>query len=182
VRQSPALQVRSRGAADTIAIGRALGRHLVPGDVVVLSGPLGAGKTTLTQGIARGLGIHEYVTSPTFTLVNEYRPRASGPLLYHVDLYRISGAAEAIDLGLEDYLGLADLPAGVAVLEWAERALDALPSAYVLVRIDRPDGDWAGSTESTDEPRSLAIYLIGGRYLRRRETIGEALRDYAAGD
>lgn len=181
--QSPCLHLLSRGAADTVAIGRAIGGHLVAGDVIVLSGTLGAGKTTLTQGIAQGLGIDDYVTSPTFTLVNEYRPAAAGPALYHVDLYRTSGAAEALDLGLDEYLGLADLPAGVAVLEWAERAPDALPPAYLLVRLSRADdvGESA-SIGSSDEPRRLALSLIGERYERRGDILAEALRDYAAGD
>jgi tRNA threonylcarbamoyladenosine biosynthesis protein TsaE len=181
VSRSPALCLRSRGADDTLAIGAALGRLLLPGDVVVLSGTLGAGKTTLTQGIARGLGIDDYVTSPTFTLVNEYRPRFSGPALYHVDLYRTSGAAEAFDLGLDEYLGLADLPAGVAVLEWAERAPDALPAEFLLVRIDRADDDGAAA-EPGDEPRHLAMFLRGERYERRRGTFAAALRDYLGGD
>lgn len=180
--RSPALRLRSRGADETLAIGRAIGRFLLPGDVLVLSGTLGAGKTTLTQGIARGLGIEDYVTSPTFTLVNEYRPRGSGPALYHVDLYRTSGAAEALDLGLDEYLGLADLPAGVAVLEWAERAPDALPTEYLLIRLERADGaDSSAASEPGDEPRHLAIFLRGERYERRRDTLAEALRAYSGG-
>jgi tRNA threonylcarbamoyladenosine biosynthesis protein TsaE len=183
VRRSPALRLRSRVADETLAIGAALGRLLLPGDVIVLSGTLGAGKTTLTQGIARGLGIDDYVTSPTFTLVNEYRPRASGPALYHVDLYRTSGAAEALDLGLDEYLGLADLPAGVAVLEWAERAPDALPADYLLIRIDRADdADDRASAEPGDEPRHLAIFLRGERYERRRDAFAGALRAFRGGD
>ena len=163
-------------------IGSALGRRLLPGDVVVLSGVLGAGKTTLTQGIARGLGIDDYVTSPTFTLVNEYRPHASGPVLYHVDLYRTSGAAEALDLGLDEYLGLADLPAGVAVLEWAERAPDAQPTEYLHILIERAGDADLPPGELVDEPRRLTIFPRGERYERRRETFAEALREYAAGN
>ncbi len=181
----PGLLLRSRGADDTLAVGAALGRLLLPGDVLVLSGTLGAGKTTLTQGLARGLGIEDYVTSPTFTLVNEYRPRAAGPALYHVDLYRTSGAAEALDLGLDEYLGLADLPAGVAVVEWAERAPDALPAEYLLIRIERierierREEVSAAPTESGDEPRRLAIFLRGTRYERRLDAFSEALSAFA---
>ncbi|HEX8958966.1 MAG TPA: tRNA (adenosine(37)-N6)-threonylcarbamoyltransferase complex ATPase subunit type 1 TsaE, partial [Solirubrobacterales bacterium] len=130
----------------------------------------------------RGLGIGDYVTSPTFTLVNEYLPRASGPALYHVDLYRTSGAAEALDLGLDEYLGLADLPAGVAVLEWAERAPDALPVEYLLIRFERGEGADSAPSESGDEPRDLTIFLRGERYEQRRDTFAEALRAYSEGE
>jgi tRNA threonylcarbamoyladenosine biosynthesis protein TsaE len=180
VTRAPDLSLESRGRADTLAIGKALGRLLSAGDVLVLSGSLGAGKTTLTQGIAGGLGIEDYVTSPTFTLVNEYRPGGAGPTLYHVDLYRTSGAVEALDLGLDEYLGLADLPAGVAVLEWAERAPEALPAEYVLVRITPDEGNAPPVDASDDEPRRLDLYLVGGRYERRREALAESLRAYAS--
>jgi tRNA threonylcarbamoyladenosine biosynthesis protein TsaE len=182
VESGPTIRLFSRGAGDTTEIGRAIGRQLESGDVVVLSGPLGAGKTTLTQGIAEGLGVDDYVTSPTFTLVNEYRSR-QGKALYHVDLYRTSGSAEALDLGLDEYLGLADLPPGVAVLEWAERALDALPATYLLVRLERGgSANAAPLDEVADEPRLLTIHLRGERYERRRSAFTDALREYAAGD
>ena len=107
------------------AWGEALGARLNPGDIVTLSGPLGAGKTTLTQGLARALGIVEDVTSPTFVLMNEYR---GAPPLLHLDAYRLEnlGWDELRDAGLEDFLGRAD---AVRVVEWPSMIAPWLPRA-----------------------------------------------------
>ncbi len=163
------LRLVSRSPEDTAEIGRRLGEILRPGDVVVLSGPLGAGKTALTQGIARGLGVTDYVTSPTFTLVNEYRPPRPGahPPLYHVDLYRTTGAAEALDLGLDEYLG----GQGVTVVEWPERAPEALPPEYLPVRL-----------EIADDSRVITVGPASHRYAGRLRALRKALGAYAAGD
>ena len=136
--------------------------------MVLLSGPLGAGKTTLAQGIAEGIGVADYVTSPTFTIVNEYRPPhpSAHPPLYHIDLYRITGAMEAIDFGLEEYLG----GAGVSVVEWAEQASEALPAEYLLVRF-----------EVHDESRALNLCPVGARYVERFAQLRKALDAYAVG-
>lgn len=106
----------SGSVEETHALGRVLGALALPGDVVLLSGPLGAGKTALTQGIGRGLGIALTVNSPTFTLLKEYEGRLP---LYHFDLYRLDDPAEVYDLGFEDYFA----GAGISVIEWAERGL-----------------------------------------------------------
>lgn len=137
VNEGDCLRLRGASAEDTTEIGRVLGAWLRAGDVVLLSGPLGAGKTTLTQGIAAGVGVADYVTSPSFTIVNEYRPKRprAHPTFYHLDLYRISGAAEALDFGLEEYVG----GEGIAVVEWAERAAEAMPSDYLLARLSIVD-------------------------------------------
>lgn len=113
----------TRSDDDTHALAHQLATQLGPGDIVLLSGDLGAGKTTFARGIAAGLGIDpDQVTSPTFTLVHEYR---GGRLtLYHADLYRLDKAATA-DLGLEE-LGVSD---GVLAIEWPERLMHALPGA-----------------------------------------------------
>ncbi len=102
--------------ADTQSLGERIGQHLKAGDTILLFGELGAGKTTLTQGIARGLGVSkkEYVRSPSFTLVNEYSGRVP---VFHIDLYRIDSSHELEDLGLEETFS----GKGVAIVEWAEK-------------------------------------------------------------
>lgn len=118
-------------AEETEALGQALGRLLQPGDVVALVGDLGAGKTCLTRGIARGLGIDEPVTSPTFILVAEYRSAAGFPF-YHADCYRLERAmAEAQAIGLDELL----LDDGVAVVEWAERIESLLPPGHLRITL-----------------------------------------------
>src|SRR4051794_25057361 len=99
--EGPMLDVISHSADQTRRLGARLAEWLAPGDVLLLRGDLGAGKTVFAQGVAAGLGIDEPVTSPTFTLIHEHHGRVP---LYHVDLYRIGGDVEAGDLGLEDYL------------------------------------------------------------------------------
>ena len=124
------LSVFTHSPEETEDLGRRLGHDVRPGAVICLFGDLGSGKTKLTQGIARGLGVPEtyVVTSPTFTLVNEYP--ASLPLI-HIDLFRISSPDELFDLGWEEYLRGDD----VVVIEWAERAGNHLPEERIEVRI-----------------------------------------------
>lgn len=108
------MQFTTNSTDETLQLGENLGKRLSPGDTVLLFGDLGAGKTTLTQGIARGLGLgdKEYVRSPSFTLINEYKARCP---IYHIDLYRIESFSEIENLGLED------LVSGVTIIEWAEK-------------------------------------------------------------
>ncbi len=118
------------------ALGRSLAARLRAGDVVLLHGDLGAGKTTLTQGIAAGLGVVEPVQSPTFALVVEHR---GAPLmLYHLDLYRLDEPSELEGMGYETYLSPED---GVSVIEWPERAGEWLPDGFWLVQIGHLGGD-----------------------------------------
>lgn len=126
------LEIVSHSPEQTQAIGRVIGEHAAPGDIFLLVGGLGAGKTCLTQGIVWGLGAEEYARSPTFVLVSHYQGRLP---LYHMDLYRLDTAAEVADLGLDEYL----LGNGVCVVEWAEKAASLFPERHLLVRIEYLD-------------------------------------------
>jgi tRNA threonylcarbamoyladenosine biosynthesis protein TsaE len=113
----------------TEQFGREFAEDLRPGSVVALIGPLGAGKTTLAKSIARGLGVTETLTSPTFTIVQEYE---SGRLpLYHFDVYRVSDADELFEMGFEEYLN----GKGVCLIEWADLIEDMLPSRTITLRL-----------------------------------------------
>lgn len=118
----------------TIALGKKIGQQLVAGDVLVLDGDLGAGKTTFTKGLAAGLEIPDIIKSPTFTIIHEYQ---NGRLpLYHMDAYRLeNGGAE--DLGLEEYFD----GDGVSVVEWAEFMEDELPADFLAIHFKRTDDD-----------------------------------------
>ena len=116
------LEFTSRGPEQTRRLGMRLGSLLQVGDVICLTGDLGAGKTTFVQGIAQGWGSLEPVTSPTFVLVNVYH-KPGGPNLYHLDAYRLSGAPEAEDLDLDQMI-----ESGALVVEWADRVREALPA------------------------------------------------------
>ena len=131
------MQYLTHSAAETEALGRRLAAVLRSGDVVAYRGDLGAGKTAFTRGLARGLGCTGRVTSPTFTVVNEYEGRLP---LFHFDLYRLEGEDALYDVGWEDYLDRG----GVCAVEWSERAEAALPRETVWVSIRRcaESGDW----------------------------------------
>jgi tRNA threonylcarbamoyladenosine biosynthesis protein TsaE len=141
------LSINSHGPEETQAIGKRLGTLARPGDVYLLVGNLGSGKTCLTQGIAWGLGIKEHALSPTFVIMREMHGRIS---LYHVDLYRLDRLEETGDLGLDDYF----YGAGVTVVEWAEKAMGLMPSDYLLIQIEYV----------SDSERSLTLTPQGKRY------------------
>ena len=125
--------------ADTEALGERLAGELGAGDLVVLDGPLGAGKTVLVRGIARGLGVHGDVSSPTFVIARTHRPGARGIGLVHVDAYRLVGASDLA--GELDALDLdTDLESAVVVVEWGEGVVETLTARHLLVRLGRaPD-------------------------------------------
>ncbi len=127
------LALLSDGVAQTRRLGSRLGELLQPGHVILLEGEFGAGKTVFSQGVGQGLGVSDYVTSPSFTLINEYRAsrERGGFPVYHIDLYRLASAAEAVDLGLLEYLG----GDGVCLVEWAALVRPLLPPDYLLVRL-----------------------------------------------
>ncbi|MDQ3700360.1 MAG: tRNA (adenosine(37)-N6)-threonylcarbamoyltransferase complex ATPase subunit type 1 TsaE [Chloroflexota bacterium] len=127
------LDVVSQGPDETRRVGALLGALLAAGDVLLLEGQLGAGKTVFAQGVAAGLDVSDAVTSPTFTLIHEHAGRVP---LYHVDLYRIEGDVDAVALGLEDYLR----GDGVAVVEWAGRAAQLMPAERLQITLVPGDG------------------------------------------
>ena len=120
--------IATKNYKETILLGERIGRSLKPDDIVALSGCLGAGKTTLIQGIAKGLGVENWVTSPTFTLINEFEGKLN---LYHIDLYRIENIDDAEDLAIEEYF----TKGGVTVIEWAEKIDSILPEKTIRIGI-----------------------------------------------
>lgn len=129
VRDRNSIALFSNSPSETFRIGRILGEILKDGDCVALTGELGVGKTCLAQGIAKGLGVPESyaVTSPTFTLLNEYPGRET--VLYHLDVYRLTGAADLAEIGYEEYLS----GSGVMVIEWAEKIMDQIPEGALFI-------------------------------------------------
>ena len=129
--------------AETEALGQRLAERLQPGDVIAYTGDLGAGKTAFTRGLARGLGITERITSPTFTIVNEYQ---GGRLsLFHFDMYRLGSSDELYEIGWEDYLARG----GVCAVEWSEIVADALEED--CIRVDIRQGDTENQRKITVE-------------------------------
>lgn len=162
--------LRSAGPDETRRLGVLLGELLRPGDVVLLQGPLGAGKTALTQGIAAGLGVRGTVNSPTFTILKEYEGRLP---LHHFDLYRIEDPEELYALGFDEYF----LGDGVSVVEWAERGetgepgAEPWPASYVRIRI-QPDGTEARMLTCTGGGARGAELALAFAARARQEGIG----------
>lgn len=146
------LTLITRSATETERLGERMGMLLQAGDVLCLSGTLGAGKTCLTRGLARGWGALEKPTSPTFTLINEYRRSSDSQRFYHVDCYRLKDAADALTTGLEDIFDAA----GVVVIEWPERIEEALP----------PERLWIQITDRGGEERQLDFLPAGERAIQ----------------
>jgi tRNA threonylcarbamoyladenosine biosynthesis protein TsaE len=137
-------------------LGRRLGAMALPGDVFLLEGELGAGKTCLTQGIAWGLGINEYALSPSFVIIRELYGRLR---LYHIDLYRLDNIEESVDLGLDDYF----FGDGICVVEWPERAMSIMPQKHLLIRI----------SYLSDTERRFQIAPKGQRYQELIKQLGK---------
>jgi len=155
-----AIRLITRTPEETEALGERIGRALHAGDIVCLSGALGAGKTCLTRGIARGWGSEDVVTSPSFVLVNAYR-RASDPAtLYHLDCYRLRDADDAETIGLDDLLD-AD---GAVVIEWPERIVGALPAECLWIAITSPD----------DLCREITLETASARYFPLLQVLNDA--------
>ena len=143
------LELVSHSPEETQKLGGCIGELALPGDIFLLIGSLGVGKTCLTQGIAWGLGIKEYALSPSFVIVRELHGRLP---LYHIDLYRLDHIEEIADLGLDDYL----YGSGVCVVEWAEKGLNLLPSEHLLIEIKF----------LSDTERSFQIKPSGKHYMK----------------
>jgi tRNA threonylcarbamoyladenosine biosynthesis protein TsaE len=139
-------------------LGLELGKALRAGDVLVLTGPLGAGKTTLTRGIGEGLGVRGPVTSPTFVLARTHPSLVDGPPLVHVDAYRLNSAVELDDLDI-------DFAHSVVVVEWGAGMLDGIVDSWLDVVIERPEGANAGELgEELIEPRTVTLTGHGERW------------------
>lgn len=138
-------------------LGRSLGRVLRAGDLLVLTGPLGAGKTTFTRGLGEGLGVRGPVTSPTFVIARTHPPLHGGPPLVHVDAYRVGSAVELDDLDL-------DLEHSVVVVEWGAGLLDGVAESWLDIVIERPTGGSdAEDGEEPIEPRTVRFRGTGWR-------------------
>ena len=139
-------------------LGLELGKALRAGDVLVLTGPLGAGKTTLTRGIGEGLGVRGPVTSPTFVLARTHPSLVDGPPLVHVDAYRLNSAVELDDLDI-------DFAYSVVVVEWGAGMLDGIVDSWLDVVIERPEGANAGELgDELIEPRTVTLTGHGERW------------------
>ena len=149
--------VVSRSRNETIAAGKAFGSALKPGDVVALCGTLGTGKTTFIAGACEALGIRAHVTSPSFTMINEYT--APWGTVVHIDLYRISSRDEIAELGVAEYFN----EQTICLIEWAEYVLDLLPERRYLVRIEHG---------SLDGERRIVIQQPPGAIVENQERLG----------
>jgi len=147
------LELISHNPEQTQRLGIRIGELALGGDIFLLVGGLGAGKTCLTQGIAWGLGINEYTLSPSFVIVRELHGRLP---LYHIDLYRLDHIEEVEELGLDNYL----YGKGVCVIEWAEKGLSVLPAEHLMIQIGY----------LSDTERSFQLKPSGKRYL---EVLGQ---------
>ena len=152
-------EIRTCSQQDTIEFGKRLGKLLKKGDVVCIAGDLGTGKTVLTNGIAWALGINEYITSPTFTIVNEYHREDAS--LYHFDVYRFSDPEEMFEIGFEEYL----YNGGVVVIEWADLIKSILPEENIWITIEK-------DLESGVEVRKIRVEFNGERYREYEEKLG----------
>ncbi len=158
VNRTESLKLISHSSEQTQKFGIGIGELALPGDIFLLVGGLGAGKTCLTQGIAWGLGIKEYALSPSFVIVRELHGRLP---LYHIDLYRLDHIEEIADLGLDDYL----YGSGVCVVEWAEKGLSVLPIEHLMIQI----------SYLSDTERSFQLKPSGKRYRKMAAQLRDPL-------
>ncbi len=157
------ITVHTTEAAGTKAVAAAIARVCTIGDLLVLVGDLGAGKTAFTQGFGRELGVTEPITSPTFTLANEYD---GDILIHHLDVYRIEQLEEVRDLALPELLD----GAAITLIEWGDAILPALPKDYLEVRLTYGEGD---------DDRTISLQGAGTRWAARAAQLADATRDWS---
>lgn len=155
----PDLAAATTGAEQTRSLAAALAELSRPGDIVLLAGDLGAGKTAFAQGFGRALGVDDPITSPTFTLVNRYDGRLP---FYHLDVYRLDRLDEVADLGLAEFLD----EGGVMLIEWGDTITPVLPADFLEVRIELGAGD---------DDRTFAFGTVGPRWASRQRALAAAL-------
>ncbi len=142
------LELYTTSSEQTIALGKKIGSFLKKGDILAMQGTLAAGKTTITKGIAESLEIDEPITSPTFTLISEYY----GTLpLYHMDVYRLDGPDDFVDLGTDDLL----YGDGISIIEWSEKIMSELPKDVIIIKLEVP---------SLDKPEERRITIENWKY------------------
>lgn len=164
------IRVTTHSPEETRILGASLAPTLLPGDVISLSGELGSGKTVFVQGLAAALGVHERVTSPTFTIVHEYMGRYP---IVHLDIYRLDSFQELLDLGFEEFLD----PDAILVLEWGEAVEPLLPRSHLRIDLRRSDNPEA------DDDRVVGFRATGedwSRKLFEMRSTAEALLDAAS--
>ncbi|MGF7184273.1 tRNA threonylcarbamoyladenosine biosynthesis protein TsaE [Desulfitispora alkaliphila] len=158
-------KIETKTEEDTGKLAKFMGKIVKAGFVITLSGDLGAGKTTFAKGFARGMGVEDVVTSPTFTIVNEYEGKYFA--LYHFDVYRLDDASELEEIGYEEYFYSSQ---AVTLIEWPERVKELIPDEHLRVKIDLVDN---GSS------RVIEISAIGEKY---EELIGELKKSVSIGN
>jgi tRNA threonylcarbamoyladenosine biosynthesis protein TsaE len=156
------LHARSRSVDETRDLARALARLARAGDVVLLAGDLGAGKTAFAQGFGSGLGIDAPITSPTFTLARQYEGRLP---LHHLDVYRLESLNEVFDIGLPELLD----EDAVVLVEWGDVIAPVLPADFLEIRLTFGEGD---------DDRTLAFRMVGERWAARRRALEELLQPW----
>jgi tRNA threonylcarbamoyladenosine biosynthesis protein TsaE len=163
------MKLWTSAAVETEALAEAIGALLRGGDVVLLSGDLGAGKTTFTKGLARALGVHDTVVSPTFTIVREYEGRLG---LMHLDVYRLDHLQEFYDLGFDELVG----DGRVAVIEWGDVVAAAVPYDRLEVSIELP-----AIPEDSDDERIVTVSAHGPSWAKRLADLEAALAPFESG-
>ena len=152
-------KINTFSPSETFEVGKELGKILQKGDIVCISGDLGTGKTVFTKGIANGFGVKGYVTSPTFTIVNEYEGKTP---FYHLDVYRINNKEEILEIGFEEYL----YSGGVLAIEWPELLGDLLPHERISVNILLKNNEFP-------QQREITMKFFGKRYLNYENKLKE---------